>query len=267
MANTRDYIAAGRAGSQGMGDIFEVTRRNSFDPRAIIEAEIRGRSQKEIAGIRAQRNVLQKGVAAIEGVQLSNIKRETESKVLDEKLNRRRKAGLLAGVGTLITGGAMLAMPRDNDDQSWMEKYYDAEDALTAEKLKRLEAEANRPEPERQKPIPFEFKPSMDYDADTGSTGEPAEVDTSAPTNVSVSNDFDPTKVMSKDAVRKTLDRKLTVEFCPNCIDCIINWFCKLRVIFKDCSHFPHDTICTSQDETTLILSAIHTFTSFNVSA
>ena len=138
MANTRDYIAAGMAGARGVRDSFIAARKNAVDYGVLGEANMKARSAQNVAITNATRGVMKAGINAKAKVENTKTKVEADKKVLDTKLGAKRFAGIVGGLGTVAVAGMSFAAPKDNEDSSWKDKHYAAQEALQLQMLERL---------------------------------------------------------------------------------------------------------------------------------
>ena len=127
MANTRDYIAAGMAGARGMRDSFAAVTKNAPDYGVLGEANMKARSDQNVAITNATRGVMKAGINAKAKVENTKTKVEADKKVLDTKLGAKRFAGIVGGLGTVAVAGMSFAAPKDEDDNSWKDKYHQKE--------------------------------------------------------------------------------------------------------------------------------------------
>ena len=140
MANTSDYIAAGRAGARGVRDSFIAARQNARIFRPWVSKYESPLSNKAEGGRRATGKVVQEGVNAVAKVENTKTKIQADQKVLDTKLGAKRFAGIVGGLGTVAVAGMSFAAPKE-DDSSWKDKHYAAQDALQKKLLDRLNQE------------------------------------------------------------------------------------------------------------------------------
>ena len=140
MANTSDYIAAGRAGAKGVRDSFIAARQNAPDYQTIGEARQNATASKKKAAIQATKGVITEGIRAKAKVENTKTKIEADEKILDTKLGAKRFAGIVGGLGTVAVAGMSMAAPKE-DTSSWKDKHYAAQEALQKEMLARLQKE------------------------------------------------------------------------------------------------------------------------------
>ena len=101
-----DWIAAGRAGAQGLSDAHGVIRDNSPKYGETYRTNMNARASERIAQLRAREKVLSAGIKA----NIIEKKSENAAKVIDRDTDRKvsgfRKAGILGALGG-AAGGAL----------------------------------------------------------------------------------------------------------------------------------------------------------------
>ena len=108
-SNVGSYIQAGRAGAKGAADFFKVARANAPDYGGLAEANMNSRSAERIAATQAEAAVAQAGLKAKADVKQTRIITEAEGKILDKKIDAKRKAGMVGMFGA-AAGGLFLGM-------------------------------------------------------------------------------------------------------------------------------------------------------------
>ena len=138
-SNVNSYIQAGRAGAKGGEDAFIVARRNAPDYGKLAQESIKNRSNERVAAMKAEAAIHKAGIEAKQGVKRSRIKADAEGKILDKKLDAKRFAGMVGGLGTIAVAGMGLAAPDDKEDKSWKDKYHQKEMELINKQIAALD--------------------------------------------------------------------------------------------------------------------------------
>ena len=152
-SNVGSYIQAGRAGAKGAADFFKVARANAPDYGGLAEANMNARSAERIAATQAEAAVAQAGLKAKADVKQTRIKTEAEGKILDKKIDAKRKAGMVGMFGA-AAGGLFMGM--ENNKAKKLQAERDAKDELRWQQ--RLEVMKQDTTVERPKTEPFTFK-------------------------------------------------------------------------------------------------------------
>ena len=171
-----DYSSGARAVNKNADAAFDASRKSSFNFTKTSNAAINARSTERRAAMKAEnlKDTTQiKADTLVEGTQ---IKVDSDKAVADAKRPAKRMAGVVAGLGTIATTGAMMA--QDKRDKAEDAKYRAAADQRWASqqeaRLELLKSGKNTNtetiEPFVPKPFP-EFKPSS-RSTDTSSTDE-----------------------------------------------------------------------------------------------
>ena len=108
-SNVGSWIQAGKAGAKGVADAFKVARSNAPDYGGIGEANQKARSMERQAATAAEAQVANAGLRALETTRKTEIEVDAKMKVLDKKLDAKRKAGIVGAVGA-VAGGAFLGI-------------------------------------------------------------------------------------------------------------------------------------------------------------
>jgi hypothetical protein len=160
-----DYSSGARAVNRNSDAAFDASRKSSFNFTGVSNAAIAARSTERRAAMKAENLKDTTQIKADTLVQGTQLKVDTDKAVADIKRPAKRMAGVVAGLGTLATTGAMMA--QDKRDKAEDAKYRAASDARWAkrqeEKLELLRSGRNNDTDtiEPFKPTPFpEFKPS-----------------------------------------------------------------------------------------------------------
>ena len=160
-----NFTSAARAVNRSADQMFQASRESAPDFTGISKAAIAARTKERNAATTAK-NLLDvteiKADALVEGTQL---KVDSDKAVADAKRPAKRMAGVVAGLGTLATTGAM--MVQDKRDKAEDAKHRAASDARWArqqeERLELLKSgrsnDTDTIEPFKPTPFP-EFKPS-----------------------------------------------------------------------------------------------------------
>ena len=150
-SNVGSYIQAGRAGAKGAADFFKVARANAPDYGGLAEANMNSRSAERIAATQAEAAVAKAGLEAKADVKTTRIRTEAEGKILDKKIDAKRKAGMVGMFGA-VAGGALMGV--ENNQAKARQKKRDAEaDAREAAKWAYLQGQIdNTPQAPELKP-------------------------------------------------------------------------------------------------------------------
>ena len=108
-ANSRDYIAAGKAGAAGARNAFIAARKSAPDYGGIGETALNTRSKERQAATKAEADVAKTGLAAMEYTKRAQIKADTEKELAKKKAGATRMAGIVGGLGA-IAGGAFMGI-------------------------------------------------------------------------------------------------------------------------------------------------------------
>ena len=184
-SNVGSWIQAGKAGAKGAADAFKVARSNAPDYGGIGETNQKSRSLERQAATAAEAQVANAGLKALETTRKTEINVDAKMKVLDKKLDAKRKAGIVGAVGA-VAGGAFLGM--ENKKAEARQKERDAAtDAREQQKLEIMRSFYNRPTPSAEDgpemlDVPEWNPPSGGSDTDT-------DTDTGGETNTSTGGD------------------------------------------------------------------------------
>ena len=156
-SNVGSYIQAGRAGAKGAADFFKVARANAPDYGGLAEANMNSRSAERIAATQAEAAVAKAGLEAKADVKTTRIRTEAEGKILDKKIDAKRKAGMVGMFGA-AAGGLFMGMENKKAEKLQAER--DAKDELRWQQ--RLEVMKQNTSVETPKTEPFTFRDAPD---------------------------------------------------------------------------------------------------------
>ena len=162
-SNTNSFIAAGKAAAQGAENLFRVARENSPDYGMLANENMKNRSKERQVATAAEAAVRREGMKAITQVKKTGIKVDANEKILDTKLDAKRKAGFVGALGA-IAGGGLMAV--ENNRAKKLQAERDAkEEARETERLELMSSilkpdgpsyydlwKKDNPEPEPYKP-------------------------------------------------------------------------------------------------------------------
>ena len=122
-SNVSSWIQAGKAGAKGASDAFIAARSAAPDYGGLAEANMNARSAERKAATEAQAYVAEQGLKAKETVRRTQIKTEAEAKILDQKINAKRMAGMVGMFGA-AAGGVFMGI--ENNQAKARQKERDA---------------------------------------------------------------------------------------------------------------------------------------------
>ena len=209
-SNVSDWVAAGRAGARAVGDNFAALRQNAPDYQVIGEAAMKARSAERQAVTKATGDVAQAGLAAKAKVENARTSAERDEKILDAKLGAKRFAGIVGGLGTVAVAGMSLAAPKDEDDNSWKDKYHEKEMALLDKQIEALDKPSKEYEPYERTEFdgsPYEYKPDDSTAEVTKPDGSTAKVTKNTDSSSSTSGTKPPTRMAGGGKVTATAEQ------------------------------------------------------------
>ena len=102
-----DWIAAGKAASRSVSDLYTVYAENSPDLGMLAKVGMNARSKERQAAINAKKGVINAGIAAEARVGQAQIKADTSEELTNLKTSGQRKAGIVGALGAVAGGGLM----------------------------------------------------------------------------------------------------------------------------------------------------------------
>ena len=180
-SNVGSWIQAGKAGAKGVADAFKVARSNAPDYGGLGEAGMKARSAERQAATAAESTVAQAGLAAMSKVQSTKVTEEAKLKVLDKKIDAKRKAGIVGAVGAVI-GGGFMAMENNKAKarQAERDARMDAQDAQRLQTMADFRAQIRELQDSRSKP---DRPKRSDYTVEPDYSGVPKGSDGSSTTS------------------------------------------------------------------------------------
>lgn len=196
--NVSSYIAAGRAGADGLARNFAAARSQSPDYGGLGNAALKANSEVRIAASRAATQVQKAGLQAMDYVKRQEIKSDSEVKALKKKAGAAKMAGMVGAIGTIAAGGvsAVYNNKADAAEAARIAK----EDEFQAKKLELLQKQIDRPDPELLTREQWEEQGMPGYQPDTPDTPDAAE----APTETQTYTSLEPPSTPSPPGVDST---------------------------------------------------------------
>ena len=171
-----NYAAAGKAGADALAQSFATMRKTGPQYDELSKTAMAVEAEKQQAAWKAQARVGTAAIKANETVTKQGIVSKAEDTLAKREASRIRKAGMLAGVSSVLGGAAVAAFGGEDDDDSWKSDFDAQRDAFDKKRLEILQRE--NPSETR---APFEFK---DYP-----TAPPLQGGSNSPKSTGGSND------------------------------------------------------------------------------